>query len=115
MLMRSSVEELAGTARTQTVILCGMAQNDEELWDLFDAKICLISDEMTIRERLARRIENPFGKAPAELEAVLRINDSFVARHAALGAVLIDSSRPLGEVVRDVLDASEAAGLDVRG
>jgi hypothetical protein len=30
-LMQSRVEELAGGARSQTVFLCGMAQNDEEL------------------------------------------------------------------------------------
>lgn len=52
-LMRSRVEELAGAARTQTAFLCGLVQNDEELWDLFDVKICLILDDTTIRERLA--------------------------------------------------------------
>jgi thymidylate kinase len=78
-------------------------------------KICLILDGATIRERLGQRTENPFGKAPDELKAVLRINASFVAKYATLGATLIDSSRPLEEVARDVLDACEAAGLDVQG
>jgi broad-specificity NMP kinase len=114
-LTRSRVEELAGAARTQTAFLCGLVQNDEELWDLFDAKICLILDETTIRERLAQRSGNPFGKAPAELEAVLRFNGPLVAKYTALGATLIDSSRPLEEVVQDVLGACAAAGLDVQG
>jgi predicted ATPase len=39
-LMRSRVEELAGASRTQTIFLFGLVQNDEELWDLFDVKIC---------------------------------------------------------------------------
>ncbi len=91
-----------------------MVQNDEELRDLFDVTICLISDEAMIRERLAQRSENRFGKAPAELEAVLQINGPFVAKHAALGATMIDSSRPLEKVVQDVLGACEEAGLDVQ-
>jgi hypothetical protein len=114
-LMRSRVEELADAARTQTVFLCGLVQNDEELWDLFDVKICLILDDATIRERLAQRSGNPFGKAPAELEVVLEFNGPLVAKYAAIGATLIDSSRPLEVVVRDVLGACQAAGLDVRG
>ncbi len=114
-LMRPRVEEFAGAARTQTVFLCGCVQNDEELWDLFDVKICLILDDRTIRERLAQRSENPFGKAPAELEAILRLNGPLVAKYTAVGASLIDSSRPLEEVVQDVLGACEAAGLEVQG
>jgi broad-specificity NMP kinase len=113
-LARSRVEELAGAARTQTAFLCGLVQNDEELWDLFDVRICLVLDDTTIRERLSQRSGNPFGKAPAELEAALRFNGPFVAKYTALGATLIDSSRPLEEVVQDVLGACEAAGLDVR-
>jgi hypothetical protein len=113
-LMRSRVEELAGAARTQTAFLCGLVQNDEELWDLFDVKICLVLDDTTIRERLVQRSENPFGKAPAELDTVLRFNGPLVAKYTALGATLIDSSRPLEEVVHDVLGACRAAGLDVQ-
>jgi hypothetical protein len=90
MLMRSRVEELAGAARTQTAFLCGLVQNDGEMWDLFDVEICLILDDTTIRERLAQGCGNPFGKAPAELEAVLRFNGSLVAKYTARGATLID-------------------------
>ena len=85
-LLRSRVEELAGATRAQTVFSWnGLVQNDEELWDLFDVKICLILDDTTIRERLAQRSGNPFGKAPAELEAVLRFNGLLVAKYTALG------------------------------
>ncbi|MGD0312652.1 MAG: hypothetical protein ABSC90_09330 [Acidimicrobiales bacterium] len=109
-LSRSRVEELAAIAAAQTVFLCGLAQNDEDLWDLFDVKICLILADTTIRERLTQRSENPFGRAPAELDAVLGFNGPLVAKYTALGAMLIDSSRPLEVVVRDVLDALERPG-----
>ena len=115
LLRRSRVEELAKDAGTQTVFLCGLAQNDEEFWDLFDAKICLILDETTIRGRIGQRSDNPFGKAPVELEAVLRINGPLVAKYTALGADLINSSSPVEKVVQDVLRVCGAAGMDVRG
>jgi hypothetical protein len=75
----------------------------------------LILKDVRIQERLAQTSGNPFGKAPAELEAILRFNGPLVAKYTALGATLIDSSRPLEEVVQDVLSACEAAGLDVQG
>lgn len=86
-LVRSRDEELAA-ARTQTTFLCGLVENDEELWYIFDMKICLMLDETAIRERLAQRSGNPFGKAPAELEVVLRFNGPFITKCAALGASL---------------------------
>ena len=115
LLRRSRVQELAEDAGTQTTFLCGLVQNDEELWDLFDVKICLILDEPTIRERLWQRSDNPFGRAPAELEAILRINAPLVAKYTALGADLIDSSQPVEYVVQEVLRVCGAAGMEVRG
>ena len=115
LLRRSRVQELAEDAGTQTTFLCGLVQNDEELWDLFDVKICLILDDPTIRERLGQRSGNPFGRAPAELEAILRINGPLVAKYTALGADLIDSSQPVEYVVQDVLRVCGSAGMNVRG
>jgi dephospho-CoA kinase len=115
LLRRSRVEALAEDARTQAAFLCGLVQNDEELWDLFDVKICLVLDEPTIRERLGQRSGNPFGRAPAELEAILRINGPLVAKYTALGANLIDSGQPVEHVVQDVLSVCAASGMDVRG
>jgi hypothetical protein len=71
-LIRSRVEELAGAARTQTVFVCGLVQNDEDVWDHFDVKICWVLDDTTIRKRLAQGRGNPFGKGPAEMEVVLQ-------------------------------------------
>jgi dephospho-CoA kinase len=113
-LPRSRVEDVARTATAQSVFLCGLVQNDEELWDLFDVTICLVLDDVTIRERIARRTGNPFGKAPAELEAILAINGPLVARYTDLGATLIDASRPVEEVADDVVRACERGGLDVQ-
>ena len=46
--------KLPGASRTQTAFLCGLVENDEELWDLFDVKICSTLDDRRLRERLAK-------------------------------------------------------------
>jgi hypothetical protein len=49
LLLRSRVEALIESAEGRSTFLWGMAQNDEELWDLFDVAVCLTLDDATIR------------------------------------------------------------------
>jgi hypothetical protein len=81
---------------------------------LIDVKICLFLHETAIRERIEKRSDNPFGRAPAEPKAILHIDGPLVAKYSALGAALINSSPPVEEVVQDVLRVCGAAGMSVR-
>jgi broad-specificity NMP kinase len=112
-LLRSRAETLIESAERRPAFLCGMAQNDEELWDLFDVAVCLTLDDATIRKRLAQRRGNQFGKAPAEIEAILAINGPLTAKYAAIGASLVDAAQPLELVVADVLRACASSGMDL--
>jgi hypothetical protein len=85
------------------VWLCGGCGNDDELWDLFDEVVCLVADEATLRHRLATRTGNDFGKAPDELAAVLGWLDTHAALYQGRGARLVDATRPLPDVVADVI------------
>lgn len=113
LLLRSRVERLVKSSEGRPSFLCGMAQNDAELWDLFDVKVCLTLDDATILKRLVLRRGNPFGKAPAEIEAILAINGPLTAKYATLGATLVDAAQPLAEVVAAVLRACSSSGMDV--
>ncbi len=113
LLLRSRVEALIESAEGRPAFLCGMAQNDEELWDLFDVAVCLTLDDATIRKRVALRRGNPFGKAPAEIEAIQAINGPLTAKYAAIGAPLVDAAQPLEQVVADVLRACASSGMDL--
>lgn len=97
------VEQLARMARDQVVFLCGSVENEDEVWELFDIVICLVLEESTLRERLATRITNKFGKAPVELEAILGWNRTIEATYREFGAIIVNADRTLAEVVDQVL------------
>jgi hypothetical protein len=79
------------------------------VWDYFDHVACLVIDDKTLRHRLVTRTTNEFGKQPDQLEAALKTNA--LAGDQYLGVTIIDATRPLGEVIGEVL---ALAGLDPR-
>jgi broad-specificity NMP kinase len=100
---RTEVESLSKRTHDQTAFLCGSAENEEVVSDLFDHMICLVADNETIRNRLKTRTTNAFGKHPEELAAALGWNDGAEARYQRLGATIIDGTRPPTEVVDSIL------------
>jgi hypothetical protein len=59
---------------------------------------------------LATRSGNDFGKAPDELAAVMRWCATHGSMYEALGATMVDASRPLAQVVVDVIGTAELSG-----
>ncbi len=106
MIDRSRAEELAALARDRPVFLCGSVENESDVWELFDTVVCLVLDERTLRERVATRSTNAFGKRPAELAAILRWNPTLEATYRRAGAHVVNADRPLAEVVDHVLAAA---------
>jgi dephospho-CoA kinase len=100
---RPRVERLAELAREQTVFLCGSVENEDEVWDLFDTVVCLVLDESTLRERIAARTTNEFGKRPEELEAILKWNPTMETSYRGLGALVVDANQPLADIVDQIL------------
>lgn len=93
--------------------LFGAVANENEVWDLFDRVGCLVADDETIRQRLTTRTTNAFGKHPADLDRVLEWNREHESSYRRVGATIIDGTRPVDEVVDDVLhlrDGLEALG-----
>jgi hypothetical protein len=100
---RARVEQLALMACDQVVFLCGSVENEDEVWELFDIVICLVLDEPTLRQRLATRATNKFGKAPAELKAILSWNRTVEATYREFGARVVNANQALTAVVDQVL------------
>jgi hypothetical protein len=100
---RPRVEPLAVMARGQAVFLCGSVENEDEVRDLFDVVVCLVLDESTLRERLATRTTNKFGRAPIELEAILAWNRTTETTYRELGALVVNADQPLDSVVDTIL------------
>jgi hypothetical protein len=105
-LVPSRVEGLARQAGDRTVFLCGMASNQDDLSHLFSHVICLSVDEHTLRDRVATRTSNDFGKTSHELAAVLGWRDVVQEAYRQGGATMIDATLPLTTVVDAVLAAS---------
>ena len=90
-------------ARDQVVFLCGSVENEDEVWELIDIVICLVLDESTLRERLATRTTNQFGKTPGELDAILGWNRTIEATYQAFGALVVTANQALTDVVDEIL------------
>ncbi len=104
-ISRAEVETLSGRMHDKTAFLCGSAENEEAVRDLFDHMICLVADNETIRDRLGTRTTNPFGRHPEELAAALGWNDDVECRYRRLGATIIDGTQPPAEVADAILAA----------
>jgi hypothetical protein len=111
-IRRTAVEALADDAQRGTAYLFGSAENEHEVWDLFDLAICLIADNATIEQRLQTRTNNAFGKRPEELAAALGWNDRAEAIYRELGATIIRGAGPPAEVADAIL--AEAADVNER-
>lgn len=84
-----------------------MVAKQVHFYGRFDAIVLLSAPTEVVFDRLARRTNNPFGKTHVERE---RIADDIahvepLPRHAAPHE--IDTSHPLGEVVRALIDIAQ--------
>lgn len=104
---RAKVEALAATTHSETAFLCGSAENEAEVRDLFDLVICLVIDKDTLLARLRARTTNAFGQHPEELAAALQWNGTEESRYRALGAAIIDGSQPVTGVAAAILAAAD--------
>jgi hypothetical protein len=102
-ISRAKVAALKVRAQGKTAYLCGSAENEADVRDLFDLVICLVADSEAIRDRLLTRTTNAFGKNPEELAAALDVNEGLESAYRRLGATIIDGSRPLPEIAEAVL------------
>jgi gluconate kinase len=107
-LVPARVEELASRAEGRLAFLCGVAANEHDVWHLFSRVIYLAVDEPTLRHRLDTRTTNDFGKSSHELEQILEWHRVGEDQYRAFGALVVDASRPLGDVVDDLVDVATA-------
>jgi hypothetical protein len=92
------------------LFVCGGGGNRDRFLRYFTKVFNLRIDDDTLQSRLAERTNNDFGKGPEELERVLRLNRR---DDKPAGAIDLDATQPLEQVVDDVLrlaDCSLEAG-----
>lgn len=109
---RLAIEELKRRAKNKTILLCGVAPDDAELLSIFDQVIYLDVDEATLKERIAKRKDNDYGKNDFELADILERRRTMDARYKNLGVLIIDGSRELKEVADNIVE--EATTTEIR-
>lgn len=100
---RAGVEELAKNTADHLAFLCGTAENQDEVLDLFTGVIALDIDEDTIKHRIASRTDNNFGKEPYEMQSIMEWQRRETQKYKEMGFVVLDSTRAVGDVVDSVL------------
>ncbi|HEY8457340.1 MAG TPA: AAA family ATPase [Actinopolymorphaceae bacterium] len=108
-ISREEVAALAARTQDKTAFLCGSAENEAEVWDLFDLVICIVADNETIKQRLETRTRNTFGKHPEEMAAALDQNAGIESAYRRRGATIIDGTQPTEKVVDAILAAAAHA------
>jgi dephospho-CoA kinase len=100
---RQEIEELAGRATAKAIFLCGVASNENELWDLFKAVFELVIDDEMLKHRLLTRTNNDWGKQPHELQKTLEEQHNIDQKQNKFDRIVIDATRPIEVVVEEIL------------
>src|ERR1700759_2542267 len=82
---------------------CGGADNQLDLADRFTQVFLLEIDEPTMLARLDERQDNEWGRAGDSREYIRRLRPGYQKRMRASGAIAIDATQPLDQVVDAIL------------
>lgn len=81
--------------------------NQEDFKHHFNKVFTLHIDGETMKHRLLTRTNNDFGKHPDELALQLEWNKGAVKYSKERGTTLIDSTKPVSDVVDEILNYTE--------
>jgi hypothetical protein len=101
-LPRETVERVAAEVGDGVGFVCGTVGNDNEIWELFETVISLSLDAENLRRRLTEGVGG-YGSTEEELRRVLDWHVRVDADNSQYGAVLIDASPTVAEVVDRLL------------
>ncbi|MDH7800959.1 MULTISPECIES: AAA family ATPase [unclassified Rhizobium] len=104
------VHLLAADQSYPVTFFCGGSRNFHRFIDVFDDVFVLDVDSVTLQRRLAERPEDEFGGNAAERQFVLQLHAT--KEDLPVNATVVDTSRPLGAVVDDVLARCVGPAVD---
>lgn len=91
-------------------LLCGSADNQLELFDMFDGVFVLTLDPEVQRQRILKRTSHDYGKHPDMQDLVLAEQKEFARQAVQAGAVQIDAGHPTEQVADKILVHIHALG-----
>ena len=96
---QAAVNALKEQAVDRTIFICGVAPDDEAILPLFDKIFYLKLDEHSLKQRIAARVDNDYGKNANELTQILERQKRLDARYIKSNAVVVDATLPPSEIV----------------
>ena len=102
------VTELLDRDEGGTLFVQGCVRNQGRFYDRFDAVVLLSAPARVILDRIASRTTNDYGKAPPERELILHHLETVEPLLRAGCTHELDASRPLDDIVGDLIAISEA-------
>ena len=99
--------ELLGLDDPRTLFVQGCVRNQGKFYETFDAIVLLSAPAHVILERIANRTTNDYGKAAGEERLILHHLETVEPLLRAGCTHELDASRPLDEVVADLISISE--------
>jgi shikimate kinase len=102
------IKEFKQQGRNKLVFLCGGSSNADEVRALCDMVIWLHTDEATIRKRVNNPRDHDYGTHPHELAAAIATAKKGEENYANYGAIVVDATRPLADVVKEIIHLVES-------
>jgi broad-specificity NMP kinase len=90
-------------AEPRELFLCGSASNELDYHRLFDKVFVLTLDPETQRKRLQER-SSKYGKGQDMQDEIVKEQEEFVGQAVHLGALAVNSTKPIVEVVDEILE-----------
>lgn len=91
----------------EPLFICSITANQSKFYSQFDKLFLLTAPDEVIRHRLKTRTNNYFGRDPLDLQRVIGRHQQFDEELLANGAIAIDSTKPIAEVVDQILVATK--------
>ena len=101
--MPEPLKKLQKRAQSKQIFLCGTAFDEANYLHMFKKVFALVLDNDTLEHRLQTRTTTNWGKSPHELKDALTWNKTRKEEYEKLGATIIDATKPLNEVVDEIL------------
>lgn len=87
----------------EPLFICSITANQSKFYPEFDILFLLTAPNELIMHRLKTRTNNYFGRDPLDLQRVIGRHQQFDKEMLASGAIAIDSTKPIAEVVEQIL------------
>jgi len=100
---KRKLQQLIRKNKKGIVFYCGTGSNIEEVLPLFDKVILLKASQKTLRQRLSKRKTNDYGRTPEIQKWILSWKSRWESYYIKKGAIPINASRNLSQVVADIL------------